>query len=183
MTYHFAIDRTITFSRPNLPGISATLPLSGMVNSPQQLMVSAFHTLAHDWAIMGNLGWQDWSRYNDNEVTIFDRTTPQQGLYQDSYHLALGLQHALTPQWTLNGGVAYDTSAYRDQDHTSLTAPSGSALRLGTGVTYALTPQETLGAGFEYIHMESASVDERDLSGRYPTPALYFFALNYGRRF
>ncbi|MNG13910.1 Long-chain fatty acid transport protein precursor [compost metagenome] len=132
---------------------------------------------------MGNLGWQDWSRYNDNEVAIFDRTASQKGLYQDSYHLAVGLQHALTPQWTLNGGLAYDSSAYRDQDHTSLTVPSGAALRLGTGVTYAFNAQETLGAGFEYIHMESASVDESSLSGRYPTPALYFFALNYGRRF
>ena len=183
VTYHFDIGRDITFSRPNLPGISATIPLSGMVNSPQQLMVSAFHAFAHDWAIMGNLGWQDWSRYNDNQVAVFDRTSSEKGLYQDSYHLAVGLQHDLTPQWTLNGGVAYDSSAYRDQSHTSLTVPSGSALRLGTGVIYAFNAQETLGAGFEYIHMESASVDERSLSGHYPTPALYFFAVNYGKRF
>ena len=74
-------------------------------------------------------------------------TERQKGLYQDSYHLAVGLQHALTPQWTLNGGVAYDSSAYRDQSHTSLTVPSGSALRLGTGVIYAFNAQETLGAG------------------------------------
>lgn len=183
MQYHFDIDRQISFQRPNLPAINATLPISTLVNSPQQLMLSGYHEFAHDWAIMGNLGWQDWSRYNDNQVSVFDRSVAAAILYQDSYHLAVGLQHNLTPRWTLNGGLAYDSSAYRDQNDTALTVPSGAALRLGTGATYAFNAQDTLGFGFEYVHVESATVQEGDLSGHYPTPALYFFAVNYNTRF
>jgi long-chain fatty acid transport protein len=183
MQYHFDIDREVSFQRPNQPTVNATLPIASLVNSPQQLMLSGYHEFAPDWAIMGNLGWQDWSRYNDNQVTVFDRPLAAAILYQDTYHLAAGVQHKLTPQWTLNGGLAYDSSAYRDQNNTALTVPSGAALRLGTGATYAFNAQDTLGAGFEYVHVESASVQEGSLSGRYPSPALYFFAVNYNTRF
>lgn len=183
MQYHFDIDREVSFQRPNMPAIKATIPVATLVNSPQQLMLSGYHEFATDWAVMGNLGWQDWSHYNDNQVTVFERSLAEAILYQDTYHLAAGLQHNLTPRWTLNGGLAYDSSAYRDQNNTALTVPSGAALRLGTGATYAFTAQDTLGAGFEYVHVESASVNEGALSGHYPTPALYFFAVNYNTRF
>ncbi|MGL5813305.1 MAG: OmpP1/FadL family transporter [Aeromonas sp.] len=179
--YHFNIERE--FPLPDLPGTSAHLSLTGLVNSPQQLMLSAYHQLSHDWAIMGNLGWQDWSQYNSNEITLPGRVITDKGMYKDTYHLAVGVQHALTPQWTLNGGIAYDSSAYEDQQNTSLTVPSGSAVRLGTGASYAFNPQDSLGMGFEYLHMDGSSVALGDLSGHYPDPDFYFFAVNYHRRF
>lgn len=179
--YHFNIDRDIPL--PSLPGESARLSVTGLVNSPQQLMLSAYHQLTHDWAIMGNLGWQDWSKYNSNEVALPGRVITDKGMYKDTYHLALGVQHTLTPQWTLNGGIAYDSSAYEDQQNTSLTVPSGAAVRLGTGARYAFNPQDSLGVAFEYLHMDGSSVELGDLSGHYPDPDFYFFAVNYHRRF
>jgi long-chain fatty acid transport protein len=181
--YHFDTQTQVTLQRPGQPGITAQLPLSGMVNSPQQLMLSAYHQLAPDWAIMANLGWQDWSEYNDNEATLVEQDKSSKGLYQDTYQLAVGVQHNLTPQWTLNGGLAYDSSLYKDQGNTSLTVPSGSAVRVGTGFKYALNSHDSVGAGFEYIHIDSASVQAGNLSGRYDSPSLYFFAVNYSKAF
>lgn len=181
--YHFDINTQTTINRPSLPAITVDLPLSGLVNSPQQLMVSGYHQLAPDWAIMANLGWQDWSDYNNNQVAVFNQANASKNLYQDTYHLALGLQHNLSPQLTLNGGLAFDSSAYRDQDNTSLMLPSGNTLRVGTGFKYALNGQDAIGAGFEYARIDSARVQEDHLSGRYDSPSLYFFSANYSKRF
>ena len=181
--YHFDVQTQATIDRPNLPGITVDLPLSGMVNSPQQLMVSGYHQLAPDWAIMGNLGWQDWSDYNNNQVAVFNQASASKNRYQDTYHLAVGLQHNLTPQWTLNGGLAYDSSAYKDQGNISLTVPSGQTLRVGAGFRYGINEQDAIGAGVEYARIDSARVQEGTLSGRYDSPALYFFAVNYSKRF
>ncbi|MFQ2366670.1 OmpP1/FadL family transporter [Aeromonas enteropelogenes] len=181
--YHFDVQTQITLQRPNMPGISAQLPISGMVNSPQQLMLSGYHELAPDWALMGNLGWQDWSRYNGNDVSIVGVSKGNKGLFQDTYHVAVGLQHTLTPQWVLNGGLAYDSSVYKDQDKTSLTIPSGAAVRIGFGARYALNPGESIGAAMEYIDQESANVQADYLSGSYDNPSFYFFAVNYSKQF
>jgi len=181
--YHFDVQTRVTLQRPNLPDVSTELPLSGMVNTPQQVMLSGYHEFAPDWAIMGNLGWQDWSEYNKNHVTLFGRDTADKALFQDTYHVALGLQHVLTPQWTLNGGVAYDTSVYEDQDDTTLTIPSGAAIRLGVGARYALSAQESIGASMEYLTQEDSYVQGNDLSGRYDDGRFYFFAVNYSKTF
>ena len=37
---------------------------------PQMVMFSAYHEFNKQWAIMGNVGWQNWSRFGQVDVGI-----------------------------------------------------------------------------------------------------------------
>src|SRR5512137_1678691 len=60
------------------PGLALALRNSGLLTSsmdlgmtvPQMVMFSAYHDLNEKWAVMGNLGWQNWSRFGKVDVQI-----------------------------------------------------------------------------------------------------------------
>lgn len=146
-------------------------------------MFSLFHQLNPRWAVMGDLGWQDWSDYSNSKITVAGNRVGGNNRLRDTWHLALGTQFTPHPDWTFNTGVAFDSSFYRHQSDTSLTMPSGDTWRWGVGGRYQLDADSSLGMAFEYAHIETASVSSPLLKGRYDTPALYFFGVNYSRIF
>jgi long-chain fatty acid transport protein len=192
--YNFQIDSSAQFNLnlpnpiPGLPDISVSktvsLPVAAMVNTPDQVMFSAFHQIDPTWAVMANLGWQNWSAFGDSSVLAGNRTVPSSGdILQDTWHTALGVQYQANPRLRINGGVAYDSSFYKDQNNTSLTMPSGAAMRLGTGAQYALDAKSSIGAAFEYIAVDSSKVPSELFSGGYDKPKMYFFTVNYSHSF
>jgi len=180
--YHFNVNNTIRFDQLN-NSPSWTLPIAATVNTPQQIMLSLFHQLNERWAVMGDAGWQDWSDYSNSEITVAGNQVGDNGRLRDTWHLALGTQFRLTSDWTLNTGVAFDSSFYRNQQDTSLTMPSGDTWRWGAGARYQLDPASSIGAAFEYAHIDSSQVASPLIKGRYDNPALYFFGINYSRTF
>ncbi len=65
------------------PGLEAILRAKGLLDAkikidftmPQALMLSAYHELNDRWAIMGNLGWQDWSEFGKVGVAVTSEDT------------------------------------------------------------------------------------------------------------
>ncbi len=189
--FQVSTDVTLTYAIPNpIPGrpdltLSRTfsLPLEGMVDTPQQLMVSMFHQIDPSWAILANVGWQDWSVFNDNAIFAANREIQGSDRLQDTWHIAFGVQHQVNDNIRVNTGLAYDSSFYKHQDNTSLTMPSGEAWRFGVGAQYQLDKNSSLGTAFEYLRMEKSSVPSVLLSGNYDASSLYFFTANYSYRF
>lgn len=163
--------------------LGGQVPLNGSVNAPQQLMLSAFHQLAPQWVVMGNLGWQNWGAYNDNQIWLGNYESPNAGRLQDTWHTALGVQYQATAALRLNTGVAYDSSFYKDQQNASMTMPAGKTWRFGMGAQYQLNKSDSLGAAFEYAHIDSSYVQSPLLSGTYQSPKLYFWTVNYSKKF
>lgn len=180
--YDFDVSTTFQLEQLN-DSPSYTLPIAASVNTPQQLMFSLFHQLTPRWAVMGDLGWQDWSDYSNSKISVAGNRVGGNNRLRDTWHLALGTQFTPHPDWTFNTGVAFDSSFYRHQSDTSLTMPSGDTWRWGVGGRYQLDADSSLGMAFEYAHIETASVSSPLLKGRYDTPALYFFGVNYSRIF
>lgn len=163
--------------------LSGQLPLSGTVIAPQQLMSSILYTLSDDLNLLADLGWQDWSAMNNNKVWLGAYEKPATDLIEDTWHLAFGLQKQLSNQIILNTGIAYDSSIYKDQNNSTLGMPSGEAYRLGIGTSYMMDTPNTLGAAFEAAFMDGSSVADSRLAGHYKDSTLYFFAVNYSRKF
>lgn len=180
--YDFDVKTDITLNR--LPGSPTySLPLSAAVQTPQQLMFSAFHNLNSQWALLADLGWQDWSAYSGSETSVAGQSLQSQDRLKDTWHTALGVQFQATPEWRLNSGIAYDSSFYKNQNDTSITMPSGDAWRWGVGAQYQLTKQSSVGGAFEYMKMESSTVSDSALGGTYDNPNLYFITANYSYLF
>ena len=140
------------------PGLEALLRARGLLDAeikveftmPQALMFSAYHELTDRWAIMGNLGWQDWSRFGKVGVAVTSEDTSSLTVdrnYQDTWHVAAGAQYRIADPWLLTAGVAYDSSMVDDEDRTP-DLPLGASWRFGLGARYDWSPGFALGAGY-----------------------------------
>jgi long-chain fatty acid transport protein len=144
------------------------------VRIPQQVMVSGFTQIDDRWAVLGNLGWQDWSRFGQVELGIDDALDPT-GLttaipFEDTWHAAAGAQYRMSGPWKLNFGVAYD-SGFQSGNRVTPLLPVNSAWRFGLGGEQQLSPTSKWGVAGEVIYggtldVEATSVLPPALGGR-----------------
>jgi long-chain fatty acid transport protein len=177
------------------PVLQGLLNLSGLAGNrvdidmtvPQLVMISGYHQINDQWAIMGNIGWQDWSEFGKQDLTLSSTTsrsfTKDLG-YDDTWHFALGAQYRFAPQWLWSVGAAYDTSPVDGDDQRSPDLPLDRQVRVGTGLQYDWNKDVTVGAAYEYLDAGKAEIDQEggplqgDLKGDYSTNAIHFFAVN-----
>jgi len=158
------------------------------MNVPQMVMFSAYHEINQRWAVMGNVGWQDWSRFGKVDVGINSSNPTSLTVdnhYNDTWHVALGVQYrpAIESPWTFSGGVAYDSSAV-DDDKRTVTVPMGEIWGFALGAQYSFKPNLTLGAAYQFAWLGDMPVDQQrgPLAGRvagdFKNSNFSFFALN-----
>jgi long-chain fatty acid transport protein len=160
------------------PTMTAALQAAGLLDSdlgigvtvPQTVMASVYCDLSPDWALLGDLGWQDWSQFGKVEVQV--ATNPPNGLtatlqYKDTWHGALGAKRRLGGGWLLSAGVGYD-SPMVDDANRSLTLPVGDTWRLAAGAQRQLGERFEIGFGYTYQSLGDLPVDVNrgPLSGR-----------------
>ncbi|MCX8970126.1 outer membrane protein transport protein [Citrobacter portucalensis] len=180
--YDFDIDGKTRF--PNLPNVEYDLPISAQVRAPQQIMLSLVHDINKQWSVMGDLGWQDWSQFGAPQITVVGQEVDKSSRLKDSWHTALGVQFRPTEQWSLNAGVAFDSTVYNSQSDVALTLPTGDEWRFATGAQYQITPQSNIGAAVSYLHMQSSHVQSPSIyQGSYDNPYLWFASVNYSYQF
>ena len=145
------------------PGLEALLRARGLLDSklkiefnmPQALMFSAYHELTDRLAIMGNLGWQDWSEFGEVGVSVTAENTSILTIdkdYKDTWHAASG-----SP---ITGGAAlaaFDRYRLRqlhvmmDDDERSPDLPMGEMWRFGLGTRYDWSQDLALGVGYTFM--------------------------------
>ena len=147
---------TPTFSNLGALGsqILANLPQLNLgMTVPQSVMLSFYQELNPKWALMADVGWQNWSQYGKVDVGV-DSATPTSLTanlnYQDTWHGAIGAQYRASEKWLLSAGVAYDSSAVSDANRT-LSAPMGQAYRFGLGAQWQISEKVNLGAAYEFM--------------------------------
>jgi len=161
------------------------------VKAPQAVMASFYHELTARLALLGNVGWQDWSQFGKVDVSVSseridsDLTTDLD--YKDTWHAALGAQYRVTDPWLLSAGVGYDSSMIDDSDRGP-GLPVGAAWKFGLGAQYAWNQNLTLSGAYELAWGGDLSIDaERGLAGRvsgdYNNSAIHFIALNLDWKF
>jgi long-chain fatty acid transport protein len=153
---------------------------------PQAVMFSAYHQLTDSWAIMGNIGWQEWSAFGKQDLTLSSTTstTFTKDLdYDDTWHFALGAQYRFAERWLWSVGAAYDTSPV-DEDTRTPDLPLDRQIRIGTGIQYDWNENVTVGVAYEYLDAGKAKIDQAGgplqgpLKGEYDTNKIHFFAVN-----
>ncbi len=153
---------------------------------PQMVMGSVYQEINSKWAVMANVGWQQWSKFGQTDVTVVSTTANSLTAnlnYQDTWHVAGGVMFKALPAWTFTAGVGYDSSAVKDQ-YRNPTFPVGDTYRFGVGAMWQIKPDLKLGFSYEYIYLPDLNMDVNrgPLAGRvvgqYSNPSINFFALN-----
>ncbi len=181
------------------PGLEALLRSRGLLDSdlklkmtmPQAVMFSAYHDLTNRLAVMGNLGWQDWSEFGKVGVEIDAADTTSitaDRNYKDTWHAAFGAQYRVADPWLLSAGVAYDSSIVDDKDRTP-DLPVGEAWRFGLGARYDWSQQLAFGLAYELMWMGNLDMglNRGPLAGReegyYDDAAIHFISFNLNLKF
>ena len=82
---------------------------------PQWVMLSGYHQVTEQLAVMANVGWQNWKQFGSVDVALqLDRLGTQNFTanlnMDDTWHGALGVQYRIAKPWLLSLGFAYDSS-------------------------------------------------------------------------
>ncbi len=186
------------------PGIAALLASRGLVDAsvdlgmtvPQTVMASVYHEVDAKWAILGNVGWQQWSQFGRVDVGVDsnDPVSLTSNLdFKDTWHVAAGVQYRHSDAWTLNAGVAYD-SAFQDKAHVAVALPANAAWRFGAGAQRQVSPAFAWGLAVEWVHVGDLDTDIRtrapvvlggrgDLVGAFADASTVFLAANLNWKF
>lgn len=178
------------------PGLNALLASRGLLDAnvnlgieiPQGLNLSFFHQIDRRWAVLGSLGWQDWSSFGKIPVGI-DSNDPKSISanldLKDTWHAALGAQYRVSQPWLLNFGVAYD-SAFQHSNNINPYLPANAAWRFGIGVQNQARKDFEWGVAAAYVYGGSLDVSlngirpevggRGDLAGSYSPRILYLSA-------
>ncbi len=175
------------------PGLNAILQRINAFNTqltlgmyiPHMIMGSIYQELDSKWAVMGNVGWQQWSRFGKVDVTLESDTSTSltmEGNYQDTWHVAGGVMFKPLAAWTFTAGVGYDSSPVKDENRV-VTFPLGESYRFGVGAQWQVRPAVKVGVAYEYSFSPDLNLDQRGplggiVSGKYTNPSVHFLAFN-----
>lgn len=162
VTYLSALDLDFA-DTPAITGAAiANVPQLNLgMTVPQSVMLSAYHALNDQWALMADVGWQDWSEFGYVQAGVENLATTTVNLrYQDTWHGAIGAQYRASEKWLLSGGVAFDSSAVTSENRT-VTLPMGQAWRFGLGAQYQVSESVNIGAACTFMWSGNMSVNQQ----------------------
>lgn len=187
------------------PLLSAVLRATGLQNAqvdlgmtvPQGVNAGLYHEINDKWALLGSVGWQQWSKFGKVDVGIDDINNPRaltadRG-YKDTWHIAAGTLYRASERLTLSGGVAYD-SEFQDSNNIPPAIPANAAWRFGLGAQIQESKALNWGVNLEYLYAGSLKTNltglpvvaggRGNLAGSYDQPAgILFVAANLNYRF
>lgn len=197
LTYNSPVDFKFGFHPfiTNLgPGLRAALKKSGLLGAkvnlgqtvPMQFMASGLYQFTPELALMGNLGWQNWSQFGQTTLGISAQTQRTLAVnlhYNDTLQIAFGGQYRLADKWLWSAGFAYDSSPVSEANRT-LNLPLDRQLRYGTGIQYEINDDLVLGIANEVLDNSNAPYDIKrgPLAGRvqgdFSTNIINFVGIN-----
>lgn len=182
------------------PGVRALLAARGLLDTqldlgvtvPQGLMASTYQQIAPDWALLGSIGWQQWSKFGEVEIGV-DSNNPigltTQLPFKDTWHISIGTQYKWSQDWLLNAGIGYD-SGFQNNGSISLTLPVNGAYRFGLGGQKEQSSSFNWGWSLEYTpqgdlrsnvqgSVPVALGGRGNVVGQYNKASVIFLALNF----
>ena len=166
------------------------------ITVPQQVMGSVFHTVNERLALLGNVGWQQWSKFGDVEVGLANTNNPTSLTtnleFKDTWHAALGAQYRISEPWRLNLGIAYD-SAFQS-GNVSPMLPTNQGWRFGIGGQNQVDKTFGWGLAAEYIYGGTGDVNKQvllpvvlggrgNLVGSYDNIGILYMSANFNWKF
>ena len=162
------------------PGLSAGTDTT--ITLAQFIKVSGYHELNDRWALLGTVGWEDWSAFKDINISTGQGSQVLERNWKDTWKFAAGVHFRPVEKWMLQFGASYDTSPVDSDDRTP-DMPIDRQIRLATGVQYKWSERLSTGAQFVYADYGKAKIDNALLKGEYKRNDIFFFAINANWKF
>jgi len=165
-------DSDVELSPPGL-----TVATDTKITLARFLKLSGYHELNDRWALLGTLGWEDWSAFEDVNISTDSGSGDIPRNWDDTWKFAAGVHYRPVEEWLLQLGMAYDTSPVDKEDRTP-DMPIDRQIRYAAGVQYKWSERLSTGAQFVYADYGKAKIDNQQLKGEYKTNDIFFLVFN-----
>ena len=157
------------------PDFNLELPLA------QYVRFSAYWDATDKLALLFSAGWEDWSTLGTTGVDVGGFSSSVSLGFEDTWRIGGGIHYQLTPEWMLQTGYSYDSSALKNKNRTAA-LPIDEQHRLGFGAVHQLSETVRVGVTFEWVNLGSGKIRQPALRGSYKRNDLFFvgFNLNWG---
>jgi long-chain fatty acid transport protein len=140
---------------------------SANVTTPDSVDLSLYQEITDRWAVMGDVQWTNWSRFDELRVDFARAGVPDdvtEERWDDSWFFALGTQYEPLDRMTLRAGVAYDQTPVRDEFRTAR-LPDQDRYWITAGASYAFNQWISADLGYAHIFVRDADIDENVAAG------------------
>jgi long-chain fatty acid transport protein len=151
---------------------------------PQSLMAGIFHQVNDKWAVLGSVGWDDWSRFARIHVKVKGTQINRDvnAGFDDTWHFGVGTQYQYSPKLMLTAGFSYDT-AMSTGSTRPMELPLGGMYRYGLGFKYQKSDDLLLGGGLSFLWEGDLKVKQQDggpvagnVDGQYDNVSITFLS-------
>ena len=115
----------------------------------QFIRAAIYHALNDQWALLGSVGWEDWSAFENINISTSQGPQKIPRNWEDTYKFAAGVHFHPNGEWLLQLGFAYDTSPV-DADDPTPDMPIDRQIRYAAGAQYEWSEDVSLGGQFVY---------------------------------
>jgi len=148
----------------------------------QFVKLSGYHELNDRWALLGTVGWEDWSAFEYVNIATNRGSVKIPRDWDDTWKFAAGVHYRPVEKWLLQLGLAYDTSPVDKEDRTP-DMPIDRQIRYATGVQYKWSERLSIGTQFVYADYGKAKIENDRLTGDYKRNDIFFWAANANWKF
>ena len=150
---------------------------------PELIRVGGYHELNDQWAVLGTVGWERWSQFDELLVSVEKGSAGIPTEWEDTWHFSGGVHYRPTEDWLLQAGITYDTSPVTDKHRTAY-LPMDRQIRYAVGVQHQLNDRMTVGGALEYVDLGEAKIDNSaTLKGEYDVNYFIAAAFNFSYKF
>jgi long-chain fatty acid transport protein len=155
--YRSAVD--VDVSGPYLHGPISTNATT-KITLPDEVTLSARHSLTSQLALLGTIEWQNWSRVQNVTAAgsgCAGSTCETLNLnYRDGWFYSVGLEYAYNRSLLVRTGIGYETSPIQDSTRDIL-LPDSNRIHLSVGASYKVSNHVTADIGYSHLFFQDAS--------------------------
>ncbi len=118
---------------------------------PQGLNVSCFHQLNERVALLGDVGWSDWSAFDRQPTVIGPISGSIPRNWDDTWRIGAGVQWEFRENWQMTGGFSYDSSPV-DDDQRLPDIPVGEQFRFSLGLKHDFGSGKVFSAHYTLLY-------------------------------
>ena len=154
---------------------------------PQGFNASVFHQLTDKFALLGDVGWSNWSAFDKMPTTVGGVSGVIPRGWDDTWRIGTGIEWAFHEGWKLRSGFSYDSSPV-DDDKRLPDIPVGEQYRFSAGIQHDFGHGKVFGASYTMLYqpMDMDNVDLGGgvvLNGEYDPSFVHIFGMHFSIMF
>jgi long-chain fatty acid transport protein len=147
---------------------------------PQTLHAAIHHQFSDKLALLGSVGWEEFSRFGKIQVRIegTEINTTLDEDFRDVWHFGVGGEYQYKPNWELTAGFSLDTSMSSDRTRP-IVIPIGTMYRYAVGFKHKTRKNRVLGGGLTWVWEGNLPIKPAgDVEGNYKNVSIWVFSLS-----